>query len=302
MKIAVVTDSNCSIPKEYADKLGISIVPMPFMIDGETYYEDVNLTQAEFYEKQAADCDITTSQPSPEYVMNLWDELLKTNDQIVHIPMSSGLSGSCETAMMLASDEKYEGKAFVVDEQRVSVTQAQAVYDALLLADKGHDGAEIRKCLEDHKFDSVIYITVDTLKYLKKGGRITPTAAALGTLLKIKPVLTILGEKLDAFAKVRTMKQAKSTMITALQKDMEQKLHDPEGRNTHIAIAHTQNLEAAEEFRDELLKIYPYADCVIAALPLSIACHIGPGSLAVAATTILDEERDYEKEIQRLLS
>ena len=294
MRIAVVTDSNSGITQRQAKEMGIFVLPMPFMIDDETYFEDINLTQEEFYRRLADNSDISTYQTSPEDVMKQWDEVLEEYDQIVHIPMSSGLSGSCQTAQMLASEEKYEDRVFVVNNQRISVTQEQSVKDAQMLAGLGMDGAGIRKRLEETKFDSVIYITVDTLKYLKKGGRITPAAAALGTLLKLKPVLTILGEKLDAYAKARTMKQAKSMMMTAIQKDLDTKLKDGGCRNTHMAIAHTQNEEAALELKKEIEQLYPYADILVAPLSLSIACHIGPGSLAIAATKKMDEEIEYE--------
>lgn len=282
MKIAIVTDSNSGITQEEAKELGIFVLPMPFMIDGQDYYEDINLTQKEFYEKLKDGSDISTSQPSPESVMKLWDDILRDYDEIVHIPMSSGLSSSCETALMLAQD--YEGRVQVVDNQRISVTQRQSVLDALKMAEKGFSALQIKEKLEAVKFESIIYITVDTLKYLKKGGRITPAAAALGTLLKIKPVLIIEGEKLDAFSKVRTLKQAKVTMMTALQKDLETRLADPDAKETHLEIAHTQNEEAALGFKEELQARYPDADIVVAPLSLSIACHIGPGSLAVAAS------------------
>lgn len=198
-KIAIVTDSNSGITQAQAKELGVSVIPMPFMIDGETFYEEISLSRVEFYQKLAANADISTSQPSPESLINLWDNLLKDNDEIVHIPMSSGLSGSCQTAIMLAQD--YNGKVHVVNNQRISVTQRQSVVDALELVQAGKTGSEIKDILEADKFNSTIYIMIDTLYYLKKGGRITPAAAALGTLLKLKPVLQIQGEKLDAFAK-----------------------------------------------------------------------------------------------------
>ena len=296
MKIAVVTDSNSGITQKQAEEMGIFVLPMPFMIDGETYFEDITLTQEEFYEKLKTDADISTSQPSPDDVMTLWDSLLKEYDQVVHIPMSSGLSSSCGTTMALATEEKYEGKVFVVDNQRISVTQAQSVKDALMLSAQGADGARIKKRLEETRFDSVIFIAVDTLKYLKKGGRITPAAAALGTLLKIKPVLIILGEKLDAFAKARTIRQARSVMMTAIQKELENRLHDSECRYTHLAIAHTRNEEAALEFKKEVQEKYPYADIEVAPLSLSISCHIGPGSLALTATRKMVEEYENTQE------
>lgn len=276
--------------------MGISVLPMPFMIDGGTYFEDITLTQEEFYEKLKGNADISTSQPSPESVTGLWDRLLEEYDQVVHIPMSSGLSSSCGTAMMLAEEEPYAGRVFVVDNQRISVTQYQSVKDALLLIKRGADGAQVKKRLLETKFDSVIFITVDTLKYLKKGGRVTPAAAALGTLLKIKPVLIILGEKLDAFARARTMKQAKTMMMSAVQKELETRLHDPGCLHTHLAIAHTQNAEAAEEFRKEVMERYPQADITVAPLSLSISCHIGPGSLALTATRKMVEEDEEAQE------
>ena len=292
MKIAVVTDSNSGITQAQAKEMGVAVLPMPFMIDGETYYEDITLTREQFYQRLKDNADIATSQPTPDSILKMWDKLLKEYDQIIHIPMSSGLSGSCSTAMMLAGEDEYEGKVFVVDNRRISVTQYQSVKDAQMLAARGMDGTQIKKRLEETAADSVIFITVDTLKYLKKGGRITPAAAALGTLLKIKPVLIILGEKLDSFAKARTMKQAKTMMMNAIQKELDGRLHDSECRNCHLAIAHTDNEEAALEFKKEVEERFPNADVYMAPLSLSIACHIGPGSLAVTATRKMEEEHE----------
>ena len=292
MKIAVVTDSNSGITQAQAKEMGITVLPMPFMIDGETYYEDITLTQEQFYQRLKDNSDISTSQPTPDSIMKLWDELLKEYDQIVHIPMSAGLSGSCATAMMLAGEDEYEGKVFVVDNHRISVTQYQSVKDAMMLADMGMDGAQIKKRLEETAADSVIFVTVDTLKYLKKGGRITPAAAALGTLLRIKPVLIILGEKLDSFAKARTMKQAKTLMMNAIQKELDERLHDSECKDCHLASAHSDNEEAALEFKKEVEERFPDADIYLAPLSLSIACHIGPGSLALTATRKMEEEHE----------
>ena len=292
MKIAVVTDSNSGITQAQAKEMGITVLPMPFMIDGETYYEDITLTQEQFYQRLKDNSDISTSQPTPDSIMKLWDELLKEYDQIVHIPMSAGLSGSCATAMMLAGEDEYEGNVFVVDNHRISVTQYQSVKDAMMLADMGMDGAQIKKRLEETAADSVIFVTVDTLKYLKKGGRITPAAAALGTLLRIKPVLIILGEKLDSFAKARTMKQAKTLMMNAIQKELDERLHDSEYKDCHLAIAHSDNEEAALEFKKEVEERFPDADIYLAPLSLSIACHIGPGSLALTATRKMEEEHE----------
>ena len=292
MKIAVVTDSNSGITQAQAKEMGVTVLPMPFMIDGETYYEDITLTREQFYQRLKDNADIATSQPTPDSILKMWDKLLKEYDQIIHIPMSSGLSGSCSTAMVLAGEDEYEGKVFVVDNRRISVTQYQSVKDAQMLAAMGMDGAQIKKRLEETAADSVIFITVDTLKYLKKGGRITPAAAALGTLLKIKPVLIILGEKLDSFAKARTMKQAKTMMMNAIQKELDERLHDSECRDCHLAIAHTDNEEAALEFKKEVEERFPNADVYMAPLSLSIACHIGPGSLAVTATRKMEEEHE----------
>ncbi|MCI5954093.1 MAG: DegV family protein [Lachnospiraceae bacterium] len=280
-KVAIITDSNSGITQTNAKELGVFVLPMPFMINGQTFFEDIDLNQAEFYEKLATGADISTSQPSPEAVMNLWDEVLKEYDEIVHIPMSSGLSGSCQSAMMLAQD--YEGRVQVVNNQRISVTQRQSCLDAKLLAAKGMNAKEIKDFLEADKFNSSIYIMLDTLYYLKKGGRITPAAAAIGTLLKLKPVLQIQGEKLDAFAKARTTNQGKSIMINAIKADIENRFGgDTEDKHIWMQIAHTNNEEAALAFKEEILEVFPGYDIHIDPLSLSVACHIGPGSLAFA--------------------
>ena len=282
--IAIVTDSNSGITQAEGKELGIYVIPMPFMIGEGVFYEDINLTQEEFYEKLLGGESISTSQPSPEEVMKLWDTILETYDEIVHIPMSSGLSGSCQSAMMLA--EEYDGRVQVVDNQRISVTQRQSCLDALALAAQGLSAKEIKEALENDKFNSSIYIMLDTLQYLKKGGRITPAAAAIGTLLKIKPVLQIQGEKLDAFSKARTVSQGKAIMIGAIKNDVEKRFGGimPAPGNVKIMIAHTQNYDAALAFREELLEVFPGYDILIAPLSLSVSCHIGPGSLAVACT------------------
>lgn len=290
MRVAVVTDSNSGITQNEAAKLGLRVIPMPFMINGETYEEDINFTQAEFYERLEEGAEISTSQPSPETVMGMWDELLKEYDEIVHIPMSSALSGSCQTAMMLAMD--YDGKVQVVNNQRISVTQRQAALDALEMGEAGFSAERIREMLEKTKLDSSIYLVVDTLKYLKKGGRITPAAAALGTLLKIKPVLQIQGGKLDAFSKVRTTKQGKSTMMSAMAHDLEQRFEDKNCENMWLFVVHSCNEAAALELVEELQKIYPAADIQVANLSLSIACHTGPGVLAMACVKKLDLEAE----------
>ena len=279
-KIAIVTDSNSGITQKQAKEMGISVLPMPFMIDEETYYEDITLTQKEFYEKLSAGASVVTSQPTPESVMNLWDELLKEYDEIVHIPMSSGLSGSCQSAVMLAED--YEGKVQVVNNQRISITQRQSVLDALELIGRGMNAAQIKDFLEQDKFNSSIYIMLDTLFYLKKGGRITPAAAALGTILRLKPVLQIQGEKLDAFAKARTVSQGKSMMINAIRNDMNNRFGGCSPDNIYLSMAYTYDLESANQFKAEVEEAFPGFDIHMDPLSLSVSCHIGPGSLAVA--------------------
>lgn len=280
-KVAILTDSNSGITQKQAIQLGVHVLPMPFMINEEEFFEDITLTQEEFYEKLKTDADISTSQPSIDSVISKWDALLNEYEEVVYIPMSSGLSSSCETAMVLAQD--YEGRVQVVNNQRISVTQRQSVLDALRLAEAGSCAQEIKEYLENTKFDSSIYIMLDTLKYLKKGGRITPAAAALGTILRLKPVLQIQGEKLDAFAKARTINQAKTLMIEAMKKDIETRFGgDPS--KLHLFVAHTENLEAAKGFKQEILEAFPGQDIYIDCLSLSVSCHIGPGALAIACT------------------
>ena len=282
--IAIVTDSNSGITQAQAKELGIYVLPMPFMINGKTYFEDIDLTQEQFYEKLTEGAEISTSQPSPEAVMKLWDKLLKEYDEIVHIPMSSGLSGSCQSAMIFAQD--YDGKVQVVNNQRISVTQRQSALDAKLLAAKGMSAKEIKDFLEEDKFNSSIYIMLDTLYYLKKGGRITPAAAAIGTMLRLKPVLTIQGEKLDAFAKARTVSQGKSMMINAIRNDINNRFGGmgTNGDNIWMQIAYTYDKEAAEAFKAEVKEAFPEAEIHMDPLSLSVACHIGPGALAVACS------------------
>ncbi len=282
-KTAIITDSNSGITQAQAKELGVYVVPMPFIINGQDYFEDINLTQDEFYQKLAEDAAVSTSQPSLDSLMTLWEEVLKDHDEIVHIPMSSGLSGSTQSAMMLA-DEEFEGKVFVVDNQRISVTQRQSVIDAKAMADAGYSAAEIRQKLLDTKFESSIYIMLDTLHYLKKGGRITPAAAALGTLLRLKPVLQIQGEKLDAFAKARTSAQGKSIMINAIKADIENRFGGMEAGDFWIAGAYTNNLELANEWKKEVEAAIPGHEMYMDPLSLSVACHIGPGALAVTVT------------------
>lgn len=282
-KIAVVTDSNSGITQKQAKEYGIYVLPMPFFINEETFFEDISLTQEQFYEMLEGDADISTSMPSIGSVTELWDELLTQYDEIVHIPMSSGLSSSCETAVMLA--QEYEGKVQVVNNQRISVTQKQSVLEALELAEHGKSAKEIKEYLEETKYESSIYIMVDTLYYLKKGGRLTPAAAALGTLLKLKPVLQIQGEKLDSYAKARTVKQARTIMIDAIRNDFVKRFGDETGANMHLFVAYTKDKDAALDFKSQIDAAFPGCEVeVVDPLSLSVACHIGPGALAVACS------------------
>lgn len=281
-RVVVVTDSNSGITQAEAKELGVVVMPMPFYINEEMFYEDIDLTQEQFYAKLTEGGDIKTSMPLVGDVTDKWDELLKEYDEIVYIPMSSGLSSSCETAYMLSQD--YDGKVQVVNNQRISVTMRQSVLDAKAMADSGRTAEEIKDILEDEKFNSSIYIMVDTLTYLKKGGRITPAAAALGALLKLKPVLQIQGEKLDAFAKARTVKQAKSIMIEAMKSDFQKRFDSPDGAKMNLEIAYTFDKEAAEAFKAEVQEAFPNNEIVMNPLSLSVSCHIGPGALAIACS------------------
>lgn len=288
-KVAVMTDSNSGITQNEAKEMGVTVLPMPFIIDGETYYEDISLTQEEFYEKLAQNADVSTSQPSVEDVLKYWDKALEDADEVVYIPMSSGLSGSCSTAQMLSQD--YDGRVQVVDNQRISVTQRQSAMDAIELAERGMNAAQIKELLEQEKMQSSIYIMLDTLTYLKKGGRITPAAAALGTALRLKPVLQIQGEKLDAFTIARTKKQGVAKMINAMETDIKERFGGLDNmEHIHIEVAHTANEEAAKEFVEELREHFGVKNEIICnPLSLSVSCHIGPGALAVACSKAIPE-------------
>ncbi len=285
MKTAIITDSNSGITQNEAKELGIDVMPMPVLIDGELYLEDLTLTQQEFYEKLKSDANVSTSQPNPVDVGEIWARALKDNDAVIYIPMSSGLSETCHTLSHYAETEpQFKGKVFVVDNQRISVTQRQSVMDALKMAKEGKPAQEIYDFLMDTKMQSSIYIMVNTLKYLKKGGRLTPAVAAIGTLLKIKPVLQIQGEKLDQYAKVRKLSDAKTTMVNAVKNDLKNRFADltKAGKMT-IAVAHTDNYEEAEKFKAELIEEFPDLEFThVDPLSLSVSCHIGSGALAVA--------------------
>ena len=287
-RIAIVTDSNSGITQKEGKELGISVIPMPFYINDELYFEDITLTQEEFYQKLDEDADIKTSQPAPGDVLDLWEKLLEDHDEIVHIAMSSGLSSSCATAAMLADD--YDGKVQVVDNQRISVTQRQSVADAMKLAEEGKSAKEIKDILEADKLDSGIFIMVDTLKYLKKGGRVTSAGAAIGTVLGIKPVLQIHGEKLDAFAKTRGVKQPKKKMIAAVRKELEERFPDGDfAKHAYLQSAYTKDKEAALKWKEELMAEFPEMEFHQDPLSLSVACHIGAGALAVAWTHKIED-------------
>ena len=284
--IAIVTDSNCGMSPAQVKDLGIYMLPMPFFIDDKEYLEDIDMNQSEFFQhlEQNPGCKVSTSQPTPESVTTLWDKLLKDYDEIVHIPMSSGLSSSMQTARMLAED--YDGRVRVVNNQRISGTLRYSAIEAIQQAKNCLSADEIGTWLEETRFDSSIYITVATLKYLKQGGRITPAAAAIGTMLRLKPVLQIQGEKLDAFSKARTMTQAKNTMTKAIKDD----IADRFGEKINLDVIHSHNLEAAEEFRKEVLTTFPnIGEVNIFPLSLSVSCHIGPGSLALTCSKVHPE-------------
>ena len=286
--VAIVTDSNSGISQAEAKELGIYVIPMPFLVDGKLYFEDVDMNKEQFYHFLENDADLSTSQPSPGDVMDLWDKLLKEYDEIVHIPMSSGLSASCSTAMGLARD--YDGKVQVVDNQRISVTMQQSVMDAKHLAAAGKSAAQIKEILEKEALESSIYLMVDTLKYLKKGGRITPAAALLGSALNLKPILQIQGDKLDAYKKVRGVKAAKKNMLEAMKKDVEGRFSDYVTKGQlKLHVAYTTDEETARQWKEEVQSMFPdIAISRIDPLSFSVTCHTGPGVLAIAASHVLD--------------
>ena len=286
-KVCIITDSNSGITQSESKELGIVVIPMPFYINEVQHFEDIDMTQEEVYEALMDEkTEVSTSQPSPDTIMQTWRENLEEYDEIVHIPMSSGISSSCATAMMLAQEEEFEGKVFVVDNQRISVTQRRSVQQAKELAERGYSAKEIHDILFRDKFQSSIYIMVNTLKYLRKGGRLTPAVAAIGTVLRIKPVLQIQGEKLDSYAKVKTLKQAKTTMLKAIRSDFEKRFSDEE---MEIDIAYTYDKAEADKFKEEILREYPNAKVYMDPLSLSVSCHIGPGALAVALSNVPKE-------------
>lgn len=289
MKVAVVTDTHSGINNEEAKELGIYLINAPFMVNGKQHYEGIDLDHDSFYRMLDEGADVSTSQSSPADILKLWDELLEKYDEIVIIPLSSGLSGGYQTMVALSMDDKYEGRVFPVDKLGVSITEKSAALEAKKLADKGYSGADIKRIIEEHRRENLIYITVPTLKYLKKGGRITPAAAALGTLLKIKPVLSIDGDKLDAYAKARTVTKACDIMLEAAQTALTERLNDPEAESSVIYSVHSENREQAELFAEEIRKRWPKAEVVTEELALAIACHTGPGALAIAVEKKLQD-------------
>ncbi len=275
-RIAIITDTNSGITQEEAAQLGVFLLPMPFFIQDKLFLEGKTLSQKSFYEAQDAGKAISTSQPSPANLTELWEYTLSSHDTIVYIPMSSGLSGSCATAQMLAAD--YEGKVFVADNKRISATQRQSVLDALTLRDAGYTAEQIKNRLEETALDANIYLTVETLSYLKKGGRITPAAAALGSALNILPVLQIKGERLDAFRKVRGQKKAYHTMLEAIRNDLAEEFRE---EDVLIQTAYSGSPEKGAIWNQIVQDAFPEKHVENFVLPLSIACHTGPGTVGV---------------------
>ena len=281
MKTAIVTDSNSGITQALSADLGVYTIPMPFLINGEQFHEDINLTQEQFYEKLKDDkAQISTSQPSAYDVGELWKKLLGEYDDIVCIPMSSGLSETCHTLTHLAETE-FAGKVYVVDNRRISITQKSSVLDAIELSKQGKSAKEIAEILTETAMQASIYIMVDTLKYLKKGGRLTPAVAMIGTLLKIKPVLQIQGAKLDQFAKPRNFNKAKEIMINAVKDDLATRFAEYKGK-MKLTIAYTDKNDEALIFKKEVEEAFGMPVEFVDPLSLSVSCHIGPGALALA--------------------
>lgn len=291
MKTAVMTDSNSGITPEEAKRLGIYSLSMPVIIDGNVYFEGKDITQEQFYGDMIAGKDVTSSQPSPGDVMDMWDEILKSDfEQIVYIPMSSGLSASCHAATQLA--QEYDGKVQVVDDHRISVTMRQSVMEAKWMAEKGATAAEIKKKLEEDAYNSSIYIAVDTLEYLKKGGRVTAAGAAIGAVLNIKPVLTIQGEKLDAFTKVRGMKKAEMKMLDAIEEDLNNRFGDVDRKRIRIGAAGTFLKEEDAKQWHHMVKerFSDVKDVYYDPLSFSIGCHVGPDAIGIGISVISREE------------
>ena len=275
-RIGIITDTNSGMTAREAEQLGVALMPMPFTVNGRNYVENVNMTYAEFFEHLAADASVATSQPSPESVMSCWDEALKTCDELIYIPMSSALSSSCQSARLFAED--YGGRVFVVDNHRISISQKQSVLDALKWRDAGLSAEDIVKNLMDTSMEASIYLTVDDLKYLKKGGRITPSVAAVGTVLNIKPVLQIQGGKLDTYKKVRGLHAAQNAMLDAVRRDLEDRF---KGVDMLLRTAYTGDEAIGRMWNAQVQEKFPQFKVTGDPLPISIACHVGPGVIAL---------------------
>lgn len=281
-KVRIITDSNSGITQQEAKELDITVFPMPFSVNGKEYLEDITITQEEFYKLLESGTDVKTSQPSQYDLEQLWDNLLSEYEQILYIPMSSGLSGTCESAKRFA--EKYGGKVLVVDNKRISVTQKESVFEAIKMLEKNIPADKIKQYLEQSAHLNSVYIMLDVLKYLKKGGRISPSAAAIGDMLKVKPILFSNGMNFEKAAMALSVAQARKKMINLVKQDLENKFKNEyaQGKMT-VSVAHTQNQEEALRFKKEIQTLLPELNFrFVAPLSLSVSCHIGPGSLAIA--------------------
>lgn len=283
--IGIVTDSHSGITQKQAEELGIFVLPMPFFIDGQCYLEDVTLSREQFFETLAQGADVSTSQPSPADVTRLWDTALEQYSQIVYIPISSGLSGSCMTATALAQEEPYADRVFVVDNGRVSTPMKRSVLDALELVREGYSAGEIKAILEDAKSNMIIYVTVDTLEYLKKGGRISAAAAVLGTVLNIKPVLKFDVGTLESYKKCRGFALARRAMIEAMRHDLETTYKEWYDRGeVSLLAASSSSQEATKIWVEEIERAFPGMKVMCDDLPLGICCHIGPNGLGIGCS------------------
>lgn len=280
--IGIMTDSHSGISRSDAEKLGIWVLPMPFYMNDECYYEEITLSRDTFFQKMEEGIVVSTSQPSPESVMNMWDEMLLEYEKVLYLPMSSGLSGSCSTACALASDEKYEGKVFVVDNGRVSTPLYRSILDAMELVEEGYDAAKIREILEEYKSSMVIYLGVNTLEYLKKGGRLTSAAAAVGTLLNIKPVLKLDVGALYVYQKCRGLSKAKKIMLESMHHDLETRFKEAhEKGELYLLAASSASQEVTEKWVEEIKAEFPGMEVLCGNLSLGICCHTGPGALGI---------------------
>lgn len=283
--ILVATDSHSGLSQEAGKKLGVRVLPMPFFFGEECYYEDVSLSRDIFFERMNGGERVTTSQPTPDQVLEFWREGLKEYDSILYVPMSSGLSGSCHTAVALAMDEEFEGKVFVVDNGRVSTPLVRALMDALEMVEEGLSAERIKEVLEAEKEKMSIYIAVETLEYLKQGGRISPTTAAIGTLLNIKPILKLGVGVLDTYKKSRGMKKAKKEMLEALEEDMKTVFKEYYDKGEVYLLAATSANEATtQEWVEEIQEYFPGMEVLAANLSLGICSHTGEGALGVGCS------------------